>query len=119
MRNRNNEIKIRLYDDELNVLDERAKKCGLSREAYLRKLIVGVVPIEKPSVEWLSVIKNLRYLNNNINQIAVIANSTKTVNAEQYEADSLEIKNFIRELKQTFEGNKKFDYRKVVDDGDL
>ena len=44
MSKRNIEIKVRLNRKEAEALNKRVKKSRLSREAYLRHLISGVVP---------------------------------------------------------------------------
>ena len=52
MASRNNEIKIRLNDDELSFLNDKVIKSGYSRERYIRSLISGIVPKEKPPLEY-------------------------------------------------------------------
>ena len=44
MRKRNVPIMFRLNRKEAEALDKKVKKSGISREAYLRHLITGVVP---------------------------------------------------------------------------
>ena len=44
MGKRNIEIKVRLNRKEAELLNKRVKKSRLSREAYLRHLINGLVP---------------------------------------------------------------------------
>ena len=48
MRKRNIAILFRLNRKEAEALDKRVKKSGLSREAYLRQLINGLVPRNAP-----------------------------------------------------------------------
>lgn len=48
MSKRNIEIKVRLNRKEAEILNKRVKKSRLSREAYLRHLIDGVVPQDSP-----------------------------------------------------------------------
>ena len=48
MRKRNVAILFRLNRKEAEILDKKVKKSGLSREAYLRHLISGVVPRDAP-----------------------------------------------------------------------
>ena len=44
MNNRTIEIKVRLNQREADILNEKVKKSSLSREAYLRQLIGGLIP---------------------------------------------------------------------------
>ena len=48
---RKKEIKIRLSNSELNFLNQLVKESNLSREAYLRMCINGLVPKPAPSIE--------------------------------------------------------------------
>lgn len=48
MRKRNVAVLFRLDRKEAESLDKKVKKSGLSREAYLRQLIQGVVPRDAP-----------------------------------------------------------------------
>ena len=49
---RNHEIKIRLNDDEFNDLQSKVSLSGYSRERYIRSLIFGITPKEKPPLEY-------------------------------------------------------------------
>lgn len=53
MRKRNVAILFRLNRKEAEALDKNVKKSGLSREAYLRHLINGVVPRDAPAAGLL------------------------------------------------------------------
>lgn len=48
MGKRNIEIKVRLNRKEAELLNKHVKKSRLSREAYLRHLINGLVPQDAP-----------------------------------------------------------------------
>ena len=52
MRKRNIAILFRLNRKEAEALDKRVKKSGLSREAYLRQLINGLVPRNAPPPDY-------------------------------------------------------------------
>ena len=75
---------VRLSPKEFEILDERANKCGLTRNAYIRKVICEVQPVERPSADLISVIRELRFIGKNMNQIAMRANETNMVDALQY-----------------------------------
>ena len=92
MRKRNCAVLLRLSDDELEKLDRRVARTGMSREGYIRFLINGIVPKERPSAEMFDVLKELRQINNNMNQIAAKANSTGMVEGKAYSenADALQ-----------------------------
>lgn len=84
MARRGIEIKLRLNEKEAAVLNKDVAKAGVSREAYLRSLIRKMPLKERPSVDLIDVLKNLQQINNNMNQIAVVANSKGFVDTAAY-----------------------------------
>lgn len=72
---RNLEIKIRFTRSELDALNKKAKKTGMSREGYCRATLNGAVVREAPPVEYYALIRELKRIGGNIDQILKIANS--------------------------------------------
>ena len=70
MNSRTCEIKVRLTPEEMAHLNRLVAASKLSREAYLRKLIDGVVPSEAPLPNFFSMMQQLHYNSNNLNQNA-------------------------------------------------
>lgn len=97
---RQNEIKLRLYDDEINKLNLEVQKSGLSREAYLRSLINYEIPRGKPTEDYLEVIRQLKKIGNNLNQIAVIAHKTNAIDIVRYKQEVINIKLQLAEIKR-------------------
>lgn len=75
MQKRNSEIKVRLTKQELQALEKRVKKTGMSREGYVRLLLRDKVPVEIPPLEYFDLIREIRRVGNNLNQIAYKANA--------------------------------------------
>ena len=98
---RNKEIKIRLTDDELNDLNKAVAKTGLSREEYLRTLIKKIVPANKLYPDLIETIKQLRMIGNNINQLAVIAHKTGSIDVLKYRNDFEKIQKQINYIIKT------------------
>ncbi len=75
---RTREIKKNFYInyDEQEELKSKSSSVGLSEAEYIRCLIKGFVPREKPGKEFYEEIKNLRQIGNNLNQLTKFANST-------------------------------------------
>ena len=84
MNRRTNRVEFRLDEKEYSALMKNVRKAGLSREAYMRKLIRGAPVKELPPVDFFSVLKELRQINNNMNQIAVVANTKGFVDTAAY-----------------------------------
>ena len=79
MASRNNEIKIRLNDDELSFLNDKVIKSGYSRERYIRSLISGIVPKEKPPLEFNHIGVNLNQLVRQFYQQPILETDVRTV----------------------------------------
>ena len=82
MNNRNYEIKVRLTQAEMVHLTRLVSASGLSREAYLRKLISGVVPREAPPPDFFAMVRELHYIGNNLNQVATKAHALNAIDAK-------------------------------------
>ena len=91
MRKRGIRKQVWLDEKENSCLQNSASKAGLSQENYLRALIKGYVPKELPPVDYHAMMRELRAIGNNLNQIATRANATGHIarTAFQYEANRL------------------------------
>ena len=85
MRKRNVPIMFRLNRKEAEVLEKRVKKSGISREAYLRHLINGVVPKDAPPPDYYSMMRELHKVGNNLNQIAQKAHTLNVIDVKRYD----------------------------------
>ena len=75
MARRNIKIDLRLNEQEMERLRRDVARSGWSREKYLRALIEHSSIREMPSMDLISVLRNLQQINNNMNQVALIANA--------------------------------------------
>ena len=75
MARRNIKIELRLNEQEMERLRRDVARSGWSREKYLRALIEHSSIREMPSMDLISVLRNLQQINNNMNQVALIANA--------------------------------------------
>lgn len=72
---------VRLTDKEMAKLNELVALTPLSREKYVRTVLLGTVPKTRPTRENFTVISQLSAIGNNINQIAKKANTTGYIDA--------------------------------------
>lgn len=93
---RKNRVEIRLSDDELDYLNKAVAKTGLSREAYLRLIIQKIVPAEKPYPDLKETIDQLRKIGNNLNQIAMVAHKTNSIDVMKYKKNFDELQKQIQ-----------------------
>ena len=68
-------ICLRLNADEAQKLITNAKACGLTRTAYLRRLLNGYNLKPRPSAELEALRTEIHQISNNINQIARSVNA--------------------------------------------
>ena len=93
---RKNEIKIRLTDSELNALTKKVRKSGLSREAFLRRLISGAEVKEAPSADVHKLIREMRRVGYNINQILLRINAQNVLDLPQFRKDMEDLRKVLQ-----------------------
>jgi len=98
MRNRNVHIQFWLNKKEAQTLDKLVKKSGLSREAYLRHLINGVVPQDAPPPDYFSMMKELHAIGNNLNQIAQKAHVLNVMDVQRYDENVYLFKEAVKTI---------------------
>lgn len=95
MRERNNRMTLRLNDKECQTLKKSSEKVGVPKEVYLRMLIMGTTPKEKPTADFYNMTRELNAIGNSINQIAKVANSKGFINVKAYEENVRKLNEFI------------------------
>ena len=85
MRKRSVHIQLWLSETEAARLQRLVKRTGLSREAYLRHLINGVVPQEIPPPDYFSFMERLYQVGNLLEQISRQTQAMGVINTVQYE----------------------------------
>lgn len=98
MRKRNVAVLFRLNRKEAESLDKKVKKSGLSREAYLRQLIQGVVPRDAPPPDYYSMMRELHKIGNNLNQIAQKAHLLHVVDVQRYDREVRKFEEAVRRI---------------------
>lgn len=84
MRKRNVHIQLWLSETEAARLQRLVKRSGLSREAYLRHLIGGVVPQDIPPPDYYAFMERLYQVGNLLEQISRQTQELGVVDASQY-----------------------------------
>ena len=81
-RKRRHIVPIRLTEKELRHLNRQSNLSGLSREGYIRALIMGSELHPRPCTHHADLLRKVAGLCNNANQLAHRANSTGTAGQE-------------------------------------
>ena len=98
MLNRNIKITFRLNISENEKFKARVKKSGLNQEAYLRHLINGVVPTDAPPPDYFAMMKELRDIGTNLNQIAQKAHILNVLDVKRYDENAALLKKAVVDI---------------------
>ena len=98
MRKRNVHIQFWLDKKEAEVFNKRIKRSGLSREAYLRHLINGLVPRDAPPPDYFSMMRELHGIGNNLNQIAQKAHTLNVVDVQRYDTAVRQFETAVKKI---------------------
>lgn len=102
MRSRRIKKQIWLNDEEDYIMKCNAESVGMNSSDYIRHLILGYKPKEKPPTQFYEDIKGIRNIGNNINQIARIANARGVVDVPHLKKEIDKLDTFIIELKNKY-----------------
>ena len=86
MRVRKHRVYLHLNDKEYAALNAGVARSGLSRESYLRMILQNKIPKPKPPPDYHTMMKEIRAVGINLNQIAAKANAIGFIDAERYDA---------------------------------
>lgn len=92
------EIKVRLDEKESERLAGNVKRSGLSREAYLRQLIGGVVPRDAPPPDYYTMMRELYRVGTYLSQIAQKAHALNLIDAQRYDIAVREFEAAVRTI---------------------
>ena len=98
IRNRNIKIQLWLNRAEARTLQEKARRSRLPVAAYLRHLINGVVPKEAPPPDFFTMMRELHYIGNNLNQIAMKAHALNVIDAKHYDDSVLLFEEAVQKI---------------------
>ncbi|MDO5139105.1 MAG: plasmid mobilization relaxosome protein MobC [Oscillospiraceae bacterium] len=98
MRKRNKEITIWLNDEEYEAIMDKQARSGLKKQPFFRAVLAGAQIKEQPPAQYHEVLKELRQIGNNINQIAARANAAGIIDAATYRENYAWLQRVIGDL---------------------
>ena len=117
MRKRNHRIWTYLNDEEYDHFLKLIEATGVSKEGFVRSVLsCNIPPPLVPDILY-EVLRELRYLGNNLNQIARVANATGDLNLEEYKQYADMLVKDILDIKQTIARPIQFE-KVVISNGD-
>jgi len=99
---RNCRFLVSLTEKEMDNLMANVRKTGLTRNTYIRSLIANIQPKELPHPDFYEVLKTLRQISINMNQIAIKANTTGDIATNTYWENSRRLQQAISEIKSKY-----------------
>ena len=98
MRKRNVHVQFWLDKKEAEAFNKKVKRSGLSREAYLRHLVNGLVPQDAPPPDYYHFMRELHGVGNNLNQIAQKAHVLGVVDERRYDEEMKKFDRLVRDI---------------------
>lgn len=102
MRSRRIKKQIWLSDEEEYLMKIKSEAVGMNASDYIRHLIVGYKPKEKPPEQFYEDIKSIRKIGNNINQIARIVNAKNIVDVPHLKKEIEKLDQLIIDIKNKY-----------------
>lgn len=116
-RYRNNRFELRLFDEEVEILEDKAKAQGLSKTEYIREIILySEVKESKRNIlsdaNFMKLLYEINRIGNNINQIAYNSNLIKSTGKQEIKELKLQYENLLQLYTDTFvfQGEEKDGY---------
>ena len=85
MKKRNCGMMLRFTKGELDALTKKARKAGLSREGFSRRILNGAVVKENPPADVPMLIREVRRVGYNIDQLLLIARAKNWLSTKDLE----------------------------------
>ncbi len=100
MRKREHAFILRLNNDEMHHLKKQVEKSGLSREVYVRKLVIGREVRERPQQDCVDLLKEVRKQGHLLAAVAQDALERGGVSADHVDELRQTYKELLSEVKK-------------------
>ncbi|MFA6851506.1 MAG: plasmid mobilization relaxosome protein MobC [Selenomonadaceae bacterium] len=92
MRKRSYRVEVYFTKDELGVLNQKVNKSSIPREVFIRNLLNDCIIKEAPPAEYYDLIREVRRVGSNLNQILKLANAKGLLDVPQLRKDLEQIR---------------------------
>ena len=92
MKTRTTEMHLRLTPEEKETLTEKAKLARLSREEFCRRILNGAIVKEAPSVDVRQLLRQMRHIGGNLNQLLARVNTVGFIDTVQLKKELTELR---------------------------
>ena len=91
-------VQFWLDKKEAEAFNKKVKRSGLSREAYLRHLVNGLVPQDAPPPAYYDFMRELHRIGGNLNQIAQKAHVLGVIDERRYDEEMRKFDQLVRDI---------------------
>lgn len=116
-RRKNKSYLVRFTEEEFASFEKLAEEYNVTKQRLITSLITLNIPPPPLNEDFYSALKELRYIGNNLNQIARVANTTKDINYAEYKQYADMVVSEILNIKQIIARPIKLE-QMVIQDGD-
>jgi len=103
-------VKVYLDETEYERLGYLCRKTGLSKSKLVRMMINFKVLKEAPTVDYVTLIREMRAAGNSLNQLAAVANSRGWSNANEIRNAILSLRETEKKISSQFSSEDKENY---------
>ena len=105
MRKRSKRVEIYFTEEELDLLTQKVKKSGFSREVYCRAALLGKEIKEAPPADFYKLIIEVRKVGSNLNQLVKRAQTLNLIDTPSLQKAVAEIRETEGMLWDTFQSD--------------
>lgn len=96
---------MRLSERDFKLLERRARRCMLTKSAYIRQLLHGYRPREAPPADYHAMKRELCEIGNNLNQLAFMANATGLIDEASYYENVIVLRDALKRIEKAVVGS--------------
>ena len=105
---------MRLTQKEYDTLHRNAKRAGLPLSTYMRFMMKGCRPKERPSMDWFKFYSQLCRIGNNLNQLTHLAHHNGAADADSFQQYRADFSELLLALMDELYSPEKLDATKLV-----
>lgn len=99
-RKRSKRVHVRMTEQDLERLRQRAQQQNLSASEYVRNYIRDFEPEPAPTGDWKGITERLHEIGSAMNEVAYWANSTGVIDEETYHAQMEKLQECLAEIEK-------------------
>lgn len=99
-RKRKHRVEVAMNDQEYEIFLKHVQECGMTKQTYLLFLIKNRIPQPRPSEDFQEVIRQLRRIGTNINQLTTVANKNGSIDILKFNKALEELNHQIIEIRK-------------------